>query len=236
MKNEKLMCCMHIRRILLYEILEICNKKRKGEGMNKIIEYLKSLFGNEVSKEQAINDLAKEIETQIKNETATALSSVSKQNAQAVQTPAAHTPTTGVSATNPDVQKILTAFDTVKAENKKLSDALADVLKKEADRENALKTKAEKEMAEKIAKALKEANEDGRIPPKNEELNKKYKSLLEKDYETAMAIINALPKNVKNENANTQDETSKGNTSLEQFTSRQKLMEEAKEAFKSENE
>ncbi len=198
--------------------------------MNKIIEYLKSLFGNEAGKEQAINDLAKEIETAIKNETATALSVAGDKNnskAPDMQTSA---------ASNPDIQKILNAFDTVKAENKKLSDALADVLKKDTDRENALKTKAEKETAERIAKALKEANEDGRIPPKNEELNKKYKTLLEKDYETAKSIIDTLPKITKIEESNTGDDGQTGNSGIGQFASRQKLIEEAKEAFKTDNE
>jgi hypothetical protein len=185
-----------------------------------ITEFLKKLFGDDPEKESTIKELAQEIEAQIKSgkieiPDQTELGSGQKESGDA------------------DVQKILQAFTAMQSENKKLHDTLADVLKKENDREETMKNEALKKRADEIKKVMEDANEEGRIPPKNEEMNKKYKVLLEKDFENAKSIIESLPKTAgkDTDKDNGDKDSDDKNNAPAPLTERSKLIAAAKDVF-----
>lgn len=88
---------------------------------------------------------------------------------------------------------------TQQLEIQKLLKELNDVKEKEIANQKLLEEKAKREKQEQINLILKQAVEDLKIPSKNEELINKYKSLLEKDFESGKVIIDNLPKMINDD-------------------------------------
>ena len=92
------------------------------------------------------------------------------------------------------LEELKTLVKTQQAEIQKLLKELSEVKEKEVANQKLLEDKAKKEKQEQIESLIKKAIEDLKIPAKNEELINKYKSLLEKDFESGKVIIDNLPK------------------------------------------
>ncbi|GMU99368.1 MAG: hypothetical protein AMXMBFR51_21030 [Ignavibacteriota bacterium] len=90
---------------------------------------------------------------------------------------------------------------TQQLEIQKLLKELNDVKEKEMANQKLIEDKAKREKQEQINLLLKKAVEDLKIPSKNEELINKYRSLLEKDFESGKVIIDNLPKMMEDKNA-----------------------------------
>lgn len=129
---------------------------------------------------------------------------------------------------------IKSMFDAMKGENDKLFNELQEIRKKEKERDEAMKEKSEKEFAEKVEAKLKKAIEDGKIPAKNEDLKKQYKSILEKDFENGEKIIEALPAQKKQTgDGKDEPESQSINANPAKPIDRGKLINEVSNAFKS---
>lgn len=89
--------------------------------------------------------------------------------------------------------EIRAIVDELKAENKKLLDELSGIKTKEEAREKLLEEKAKTDRTKQIKDVIQKAVEEKRIPAKNEDLIKKYEGLLDKDFESAKAILDTLP-------------------------------------------
>lgn len=87
--------------------------------------------------------------------------------------------------------------ETITAMNKQNEDLLKALGEERQQRENGMKALEEKQKAEKDAKilgVLTEMKKDGRLPPQNADLEAKYKAMFENDYDTTLAIADAMPK------------------------------------------
>ncbi len=177
--------------------------------MKKLIQMLKTLFAGDADKIKELEEMEKDLEN-IKDK---------PEPMQASIPAAAGNSTERLEA---QIAKLL-------EDNKKMVDVITEMQAKDLAREETIKNEAEKNRIAKINKLLEEAQSDGRIPPKNEDLKKNYKIMLEKDFEAGSKIIEALPKLAKAETLPTQQiKQNNTNTTLD----RSVLIENAKEAFK----
>jgi|GEM_PF-4294158 hypothetical protein len=128
-----------------------------------------------------------------------ALAAIEQQEARykdeppAEPTPALPTSQQGDDKTTAELKQLVLKLS---EDNKKLVEMLTERDKKEKEREEALLKQAQKELKEKIDKEMKAANDDGRIAPKNEELNKIFRAQFEKDFESTKKIVDSLTKTV----------------------------------------
>lgn len=92
------------------------------------------------------------------------------------------------------LEELKTLVKTQQAEIQKLLRELSNVKEKEVANQKLLEDKAKKEKQEQIDIIIKKAIEELKIPAKNDDLINKYKSLLDKDFESGKVIIDNLPK------------------------------------------
>jgi len=99
---------------------------------------------------------------------------------------------TGTAGTSNEIEELKNLTKTLAAENQKLFSELSERNKKDKEREELLKTKAQEENKIKIEEILKKAIDEKKIPAKNEELYNTYKAALENNLENGKKIIDSL--------------------------------------------
>jgi DNA-binding transcriptional MerR regulator len=76
---------------------------------------------------------------------------------------------------------------------KAMQQVLAEEKKAREESVKALNDKAAAEKKQKVDAKIEEMKKQGKIPAKNDELEGKYRKLLDTDYETALAVIEGIP-------------------------------------------
>lgn len=122
-------------------------------------------------------------------------------------------------------------------QNQAIMKLLADEKKAREDSVKTLQEDSAKRRAAEIDAIIKEAGDKGKLHPKNEDEIKRYRTLLEKDFDTAKAIIDSMQET----KATTKpDDKGAGDGAVDDITqetkplNRIKLMNDAKAAFKDE--
>lgn len=135
---------------------------------------------------------------------------------------------------NPEIGAMKELVTALQGQVKGLTDALTAETTARKEQADAIAAQAKKDRDGKITMKLEEAKKKGQITPAQEA---QYKKLLENDYDTTVAVMDALPVNAatkqqqkQQEKGNTGNEPKAG-TSEEYFSNRESYLEAAKGAL-----